>query len=135
AMRFRDRDGRETTLLSRRFVSMADMHVAALEWTLTAENWSGEVMVITALDGRVSNQGVARYRQLEGRHLNGVASRAPRPDTISLLVQTRQSRIYVAEAARTRVYCDGEDPAVQRVPYQAEDYIHQALGFRLEGRT
>jgi alpha,alpha-trehalase len=135
AMRFRDRDGRETTLLSRRFVSMADPHVAGLEWTLTAENWSGEVTVITALDGRVSNQGVARYRQLEGRHLNGVASRAPRPDTISLLVQTRQSRIYVAEAARTRVYRDGEDLAVERVLYQAEDYIHQALTFRLEGRA
>ncbi len=134
-LRFRDQEGRETTLLSRRFVSMADMHEAALEWTLTAENWSGQVTVITALDGRVSNQGVARYRQLEGRHLNGVASRAPRPDTISLLAQTRQSRIYVAEAARTQVHGEREDPEVSAALYQAEDYIHQALTFRLEGRS
>ena len=102
-IRFRDSAGRETKLESRRFVSMAEMHQAGLEWTLTAENWSGQVTVISALDGRVSNQGVARYRQLEGRHLNGLASRSPAPDTISLLAQTRQSRIYVAEAARTRV--------------------------------
>src|SRR5207244_8391141 len=102
-LRFRDRRGRETTLASRRFVSMADMHQAALEWTITAENWSGPVEVITALDARVINQGVARYRELEGRHLHPVESRTPCPDTISLIAQTRQSRIYVAEAARTRV--------------------------------
>src|SRR5450631_3336752 len=40
-LRFRDRRGRETTLASRRFVSRADIHQAALEWTITAENWSG----------------------------------------------------------------------------------------------
>ena len=34
-LRFRDRAGRETTLRSRRFVSMADSHLAAIEWTIT----------------------------------------------------------------------------------------------------
>jgi trehalose/maltose hydrolase-like predicted phosphorylase len=131
-VRFRDAAGRETTLASRRFVSMAEMHQAAIEWTLTAENWSGNVTVISALDGRVTNQGVARYRQLEGRHLNGLASRSPFPDTISLLAQTRQSRIYVAEAARTRVYAEDVDPQVERTLYHMEDYAHQTLTFRLE---
>jgi trehalose/maltose hydrolase-like predicted phosphorylase len=131
-IRFRDGAGRQTKLVSRRFVSMAQMHLAGLEWTLTAENWAGDVTVISALDGRVTNQGVERYRQLEGRHLNGLASRSPAPDTISLLVQTRQSRIYVAEAARTRVFAEGADLAVQRTLYHMEDYIHQTLSFRLE---
>src|SRR5918998_5000684 len=66
--RLRDRAGRETTLLSRRFVSVANMHQGAIEWTITPENWSGRMSVISALDGRVTNRGVARYRQLEGRH-------------------------------------------------------------------
>ena len=58
----------ETTLQgSRRFVSMGDSHHAGIEWTLVPENWSGRVSVVTAIDGRVSNGGVARYRQLEGR--------------------------------------------------------------------
>src|SRR5215212_1597601 len=35
ALRFRDRAGRETTLETRRFVSMADMHQAAMQWTIT----------------------------------------------------------------------------------------------------
>ncbi|MDQ6804238.1 MAG: glycoside hydrolase family 65 protein, partial [Actinomycetota bacterium] len=63
---FRDRAGRETALRSRRFVSMAHSHQAAIEWTITAENWSGPVEVVSALDGRVTNGGVARYDQLEG---------------------------------------------------------------------
>ena len=132
-LRFRDRRGRETTLSSKRFVSMADMHQAALQWTITAENWSGPVEVITALDARVINQGVARYRELEGRHLHPVESRTPCPDTISLIAQTRQSRIYVAEAVRTRVYRDGDtrESEVRRGLYRMEDYAHQTLGFDL----
>ena len=131
-LRFRDRRGRETTLSSRRFVSMADMHQAALEWTLTAENWSGSVEVITALDARIINQGVARYRELEGRHLQPVTSRTSGPDTISLIAQTRQSRIYIAEAARTRVYRDSGELEAERELYQMEDYIHQTLSFELQ---
>jgi trehalose/maltose hydrolase-like predicted phosphorylase len=132
ALRFRDAAGRETTLVSRRFVSMADMHQAAMEWTITAENWSGELTVITALDARVTNHGVARYRQLEGRHVHPVASRSPQPDAISLIAQTRQSRIYIGQAARTRVYGEGGEPDVSRALYHMEDYIHQALTFRVE---
>jgi trehalose/maltose hydrolase-like predicted phosphorylase len=40
-LRFRDRAGRETTLRSRRFVSIAHVHQAGIEWTVTPENWSG----------------------------------------------------------------------------------------------
>src|SRR2546421_10282547 len=131
-LRFRDRRGRETTLSSRRFVSMADLHQAALERTITAENCSGPVEVVTALDARVINQGVARYRELEGRHLHPVTSRAPYPDTISLIAQTRQSRIYVAEAARTRVYGDSGELEAERGLYRMEDYAQQTLGFDLQ---
>ena len=137
SLRFRDAAGRETTLHSRRFVSIADVHLGAVEWTITAENWSGEVTVIAALDARVTNQGVERYRELEGRHVHPVASRSPRPDAISLIAQTRQSRIYVAQAARTSVHsgvglAGAADPVVRRGLYQMEDYIHQTLTFRLE---
>src|SRR5688572_32333667 len=44
-LNFRDQAGRETTLRSRRFVSMARMHQAGIEWTFTPENWSGRVEV------------------------------------------------------------------------------------------
>src|SRR6478735_9526987 len=128
-LRFRDLAGRETLLRSRRFVSMAHSHQAGIEWTLTPQNWSGRVEVVSALDGRVSNQMVARYRELEGRHLNPVSPRTFGPQTIALKVQTRQSNIYIAEAARTQVF-RGDGPAVvERSLYQMEDYIQQTLAF------
>jgi trehalose/maltose hydrolase-like predicted phosphorylase len=52
---------------------MAHSHQAGIEWTLTPQNWSGRVEVISGLDGRVTNQMVARYRELEGRHLDPVS--------------------------------------------------------------
>ncbi len=129
ALRFRDRAGRETTLRSRRFMSMAHSHQAGLEWTLTAENWSGSVEVVSALDGRVTNGGVARYGELEGRHLDPVSPRTFGPEIIALQVETRQSNIYVAEAARTRVMRGGEQLSTTRSLFQVEDYIQQVLGF------
>ena len=132
SMRFRDRAGRETTLLSRRFVSMANMHQAAIEWTIIPENWSGRVEVLTALDGQVRNWGVARYRKLQGRHLNAITTRLTEPDIIALVAQTRESRIYVAEAARTRVYGQNGVIEPRRSLYRMEDYIHQVLSFEVE---
>ena len=135
-LRFRDRAGRETTLRSRRFVSMAQSHQAGIEWTLTPQNWSGRVEVISGLDGRVTNQMVARYRELEGRHLDPVSPRTFGPETIALKVRTRQSNIYVAQAARTRVFRGGEPVAVERDLHQMQDYIQSntlmvvALGAR-----
>src|SRR6266704_823236 len=128
-LRFRDRTGRETTLKSRRFVSMADPHHAGIEWTLVPQNWSGHVEVISALDARVSNGGVARYQQLEGRHLNPVSPRTFGPEVIALKAETRQSNLYISQAARTRVFAGDQPLPVERRLYQMEDYIQQVLAF------
>ena len=126
---FRDSEGHETTLHSRRFVSMADPHHGGIEWTLVPQNWSGRVEVVTAIDGRVSNAGVARYRQLEGRHLNPVAPRTLGPEVIALKAETRQSNLYISQAARTRVFRGDRPVQVERRLYQMEDYIQQVLAF------
>ncbi len=128
-LRFRDHAGRETTLTSRRFVSMADAHHAGIEWTLVPENWSGHVEVISALDSRVTNSGVPRYQQLEGRHLNPVSPRTFGPEVIALKAETRQSNLYISQATRTRVFQGGEQLPATRTLYQMEDYIQQVLAF------
>jgi trehalose/maltose hydrolase-like predicted phosphorylase len=130
-LRFRDHAGRETTLTSRRFVSMADAHHAGIEWTLVPENWSGHVEVISALDARVTNSGVPRYRQLEGRHLNPVSPRTFGPEVIALKAETRQSNLYISQATRTRVFQGGEQLPATRTLYQMEDYIQQVLAFEV----
>ena len=130
-LRFRDRTGRQTALTSRRFVSMADPHHAGIEWTLTPEDWSGQVEVISALDARVSNTGVARYRRLEGRHLNPVSPRTFGPEVVALKAETRQSNLYISQATRTRVFRGGEPVPTRRTLHQMEDYIQQVLAFEV----
>jgi trehalose/maltose hydrolase-like predicted phosphorylase len=128
-LRFRDRADRETTLTSRRFVSMADPHHAGIEWILVPENWSGRVEVISALDARVANSGVPRYRQLEGRHLNPISPRTFGPEVIALKAETRQSNLYISQATRTRVFRGAEPLPANRTLYQMEDYIQQVVAF------
>ena len=130
-MRFRDGDGRETKLVSRRFVHMAEMHYAAIEWTLTAENWSGRVDVRSALDGRVQNAGVARYRKLNSQHLTPVRTEVFGEDGIALLVETAQSRIEMAQAARTRIVGSSPD-ATQRSSQELPGYAEQMLSLEVE---
>src|SRR5690606_856563 len=98
SLRFEDGEGRVTSLEERRFVSMADMHLAALELTVTPENWSGEIEVRTALDGTVVNAGAALYRPFNKRHLVPVDSGTAGDDGLFLLMRTSQSRLEIAQA-------------------------------------
>jgi trehalose/maltose hydrolase-like predicted phosphorylase len=129
SVRFRDAAGRETTLSSRRFVSMAYPHRAGIAWTLSAHDWSGRVEVVSAIDGRVTNRGVHRYLELEGRHLDPVSPRTFGPEVIALKMQTRESNIYISQAVRTRVFVGVRPLAVERALYQADDYVQQVLAF------
>lgn len=106
-LRIRDDQKRITKIEERRFVSMVDQHLAGLEVKITAEDWSGRLTVRSALDGTVTNAGVARYRSLKGSHLEPLGSGTLGEEIIWLKSRTVQSRIEIAQAARTSVYCNG----------------------------
>jgi trehalose/maltose hydrolase-like predicted phosphorylase len=126
-VRARDPAGRVTGVTQRRFVDMSQPHLAALEVGITAENWSGPVELRWALDGTVTNSGVARYRDLRGDHLVPVEQGGLDDGGIFLQVQTRQSRIFVAEAARTLVTLDGRPVADGPSLVEAPAYVAQEL--------
>lgn len=113
-IRFQDEQGRVTRVASRRLVHMANPHLAALETKFTAENWSGQLEVHSALDGRVVNAGVERYQELNNNHLEPLKTEEIAPDTIFLKVQTNQSELRVAQAAKTSVMENAKDIVIQR---------------------
>ncbi|MFI6284538.1 glycoside hydrolase family 65 protein [Streptomyces sp. NPDC051018] len=94
-------EGRRFTVRQLRLVHMARPHLALLRTGLTAENWSGAIEVESAIDGRVANAGVERYRQLAGRHLTDVRTGEREPDLIRLSCRTSDSGTGIAVAART----------------------------------
>lgn len=130
-IRVRDSEGRVTSLRSRRIVHMVQPHLAAIELTLQPENWSGRVEVSSALDGRVINAGVKRYRQLNSSHLEHIAVGELTDDSIALVVETNQSHLRIVEAARTRIYREDELVAVQRRTHEEPGLVGQEIALTI----
>ncbi len=105
---FRDDAGRTTSLTQRRFVAMHAAHVAALQTTIVAEDWTGTIQVRSELDGDVRNCLVERYRGLASTHLTSLRKQELSGDSVLLTAATSQSGISVALAARTTVWRDDE---------------------------
>lgn len=125
---FEDTSGKITELKENRLVHMAKPHLAALEITIKPENWSGPVTVRSALDGRIINSGVERYKDLNGKHLMPVEADDVDQDTICLTMETCQSHIRISHVARTRFFLDGQpietDRQTQKKP---ESIAHEAV--------
>jgi trehalose/maltose hydrolase-like predicted phosphorylase len=105
--RVEDAAGRRTRVAQRRLVSMADPFLAALDCTLLAENWSGRLTIRSGLDGRVSNCGVTRYRDLSGIHLAVERAEVADDGILRLEAETVQSHIRIGLAGRHRLLLDG----------------------------
>ncbi|MFD7445640.1 glycoside hydrolase family 65 protein [Streptomyces sp. NPDC059909] len=96
-----------------RLVHMADPHLAVLRTVFTAEDWSGEIEVESAIDGDVVNGNVHRYRSLNRSHLAHVQTGVEESGTVWLRCRTNSSDIGIAMAARTVV--TGQPPTSSRL--------------------
>ncbi len=107
-LRFRDVQGRTTSVVQRRFVAMHLPHVCALEMTVVAENWSGRIEFRSVLDGGVRNTLVERYRDLGSEHLDPRHAFELSRDSTLLVVATNKSQVPVAMAARNTLLRNDE---------------------------
>jgi trehalose/maltose hydrolase-like predicted phosphorylase len=136
AITFEDGHARRTTIRERRLVSMNDMHMAGLELSLVAENWSAKVTVQSAIDGRIVNNGAKLYRKFNNKHLEPLAREGVGEDAVYMQVRTCQSHIHVAQAARTRAFLDGKISAGARRVIETPEYIGQEFAINVrQGQT
>ena len=129
---FRDDAGRRTNLTQRRFVHMEDQHLAGLETTIEPVDWSGRIVVRSGIDGGVENLGVERYRDLAHHHHDVVEIGEVDDECVHVTVETTQSHIRIAEAARTRVHRDGEPVEVNRTLAERDGLVAHDLTFDVE---
>ena len=122
-LRFRDAQKRETTLEQTQLVHMRHPHLAAVKTSLTAENWSGKIEILSALDGRVKNDGVPRYRELNSIHLEPVVSGMNECEEMCLKVQTSQSELRIAQAARNKIFLNGKLLSTEPLEIAEEGYV------------
>jgi len=119
-LRVRDALGGLTLVTQRRIVSMADMHLAALETTFVAEDWEGPLEIRSSIDGRITNDGVARYHELRGDHLEVTAQGIGEDGSVWLEVLTRGSHQRIALAVRTTVTRGADATARQPIDTPGE---------------
>lgn len=113
-LRFRDAQGRESSLRSTRLVSMADRHVSMLEWEFQAINWNGEITIISGIDGNVKNKGVPRYNDLNGDHLDIIEQGEFDEEGLYMHSRTNYTEVDVAQAIRTDVFLDDDRTSFER---------------------
>ncbi|MET8572703.1 glycosyl hydrolase family 65 protein [Streptomyces sp. NPDC004783] len=94
-------DGHALTVRQLRLVHMAEPHLAALRTEFTVEGAAADLDVEASLDGDVTNAGVPRYRDLDGRHLTHLQTGEAGDGTVWLRCRTRTSDIRIGMAART----------------------------------
>jgi beta-phosphoglucomutase family hydrolase len=129
--RYRDDAGRTTKITSRQMVSVCETHVAALEVTIEAEDWSGEATVESIINGAVANRNVAADLQLTSQHLEPVGSSVVNDKTVRLEVRTNQSGIEIAMAARHHV--GPAESVTDRRPIADESRAGHAFTICLQG--
>ncbi|MCQ4084820.1 glycoside hydrolase family 65 protein [Streptomyces sp. RB6PN25] len=113
-----------------RLVHMADAHLAGLCTYFTARNWTGRLEVESAIDGEVTNAGVDRYRQLNGRHLTGWRTGVADADTMWMHCRTTASDISIAFAMRTHARATADNSRTDLTPTRAARLlnVHLASG-------
>lgn len=129
---FRDDADRQTEVTQRRLVHMGDKNVAALETAIVARNWSGRITILSGLDGSVTNSGVPRYRELDGKHLVPLSTERQADDSICLVVETSQSHVRIAEAARVRLHSQGAPREQHAELEERPGYVALRIPYDLE---
>ncbi len=96
---FESASGKQVEIVSRRVVSMANMHEYSLSYQVTPLNFSGTITFLTEADGSVFNYNVARYRSLTKEHLT-VLETAAEQSKSRLVAKTMDSDITIIQEAQ-----------------------------------
>ncbi|WAL49773.1 beta-phosphoglucomutase family hydrolase [Rhodococcus pyridinivorans] len=131
--RYRDSTGCTLRVTSRQIQSLTEPHLAALEVTVDADTWSGDLVVESAVNADVANHNVRADHALDHHHLNPVATTEIAPDTVLAEVVTNQSSVSIATAVRTRVRAAETVP--DRRPVLERTYAGHSLAVHLEPGT
>ena len=131
SIRFKDKQGNITHIKSVRFVSMNHAHLAGLRYSVTPENYSGEITIRSALDGNLSNEGIERYKELNSLHLEKLEEGFD--DTcIYLSVKTNQSDITISQAAKNSIVKNGNEETCSSTYETNDRFVAQDFSIHIK---
>ena len=121
--RLKDLQGRILRLETKRVVFAHQVRGAVIDISVTPENFSGELRILSGLNGDVTNQGYFPNERI--KHLNLVTMQRDE-DHIYLEVETRDNKIRIAMAANTLF----DNPPAQTIKVSrmfGEKFAHEII--------
>ena len=131
SLKVKDGNGNETLIESKRFTSMADPHLSALQYSVKPLNYSGKITIRTGINGAIINDGVERYKSLNQHHLKPVEQGAS-GDRQFVVVSTTQSGILIAEAADHFFFRNGISSNVEPYHSISPSAVYSNASFNLQ---
>jgi beta-phosphoglucomutase family hydrolase len=131
SLKVKDENGNETLIESKRFTSMADPHLSAMQYSVKPLNYSGKIIIKTGINGAIINDGVERYKSLNQQHLKPVEQGADR-DRQYVVVSTTQSDIRIAEVADHFFFQDGISSDVEPYHSISPSAVYSKASFDLQ---
>jgi len=121
--RVRDAEGLVTWIDEKRIVHMGDPHLLTIRYTITPENYFGDLTIRSFLDGTVRNTGVARYSELSSKHLKPVSAGSFKDNGIYLTMETSTSGIKISAASVLKIFWGKEEYETGRKIIREKDKI------------
>lgn len=118
----KDTRGRITRIHSRRLAAMHNPHLCAVQFDVTPLNYSATIRIRSAIDGRIINDNVARYRELTQTHLSTV-SQGKAGSGIFLHAETKISRYQIIMHAKSTVFQGGNRVRPPKEIQQRKGYV------------
>ena len=124
SVRMRNKAGHITRIESRRIVSQARPTIAAIQYAITPENYSGTVRIESRIEGAAGYpDGVVQADVVHASHKDA---------TLSLATRTRQSHAEIKVVARHALRCGGAEVPARIVPDTDADSAGLAFVFAVE---
>lgn len=110
---FTDNTGHETKISERRFVHMHFSHMAGIELSITAVNWSGNITVKSSIDAAILNGGdEIESRFSANKHLSTL-NKVADGNCMVIKVITSETKLAVAMGARHALFVGPQNDQVE----------------------
>lgn len=124
---FTTKSGKKIQIKQSKQASFHDLHAVEIHYEITPLNFSGEITVISEIDGDVRNYNVERYRNLEQHHLT-VTDQKAEQNYIYQKAETNTSKFTILTAAK--ITGDFDESAVKSTI--SADKISQEINLHVD---
>lgn len=124
-------DGKQLNIRCFKFANMANMSHYCLHYQFIPLNFSGEMTLLTRLEGNTCNAGVERYRSLNQNHYSVLEGGAKQQNAY-LLAQTHQSKIGIGLASSL---CGDFFSPQDIICHFSDSVVEQSITFNAQKNT